>query len=447
MKNIHTFKNIENSNNYYLIEFTDSLIAVDPPRDAWTVINFAKKINKPITYVLETHIHNDYLTGAFEIKEVFSSKHVVPKEDVSFDHEVADENFQIVSDNYKITAFDTPGHTFSHVSYKLFEQDTLIAVFSGGSVTSSGVGRTDLISEDDTPVLTNHQFESKNKFLEFHDSVHVLPTHGQGSFCGVSNRPLPDYPTMETLKVDNDLLGIDSVEEFSKTLLSSLGAYPSYFGTTNSFNKGKTKLIKDIALPVVTNDVEVITGTTLIDTSSDKDFRVEDALKISTSKTFSSYVGWMINQGTAISLVFEDSYFANFDTKNITSENNLEALMNDEISKTILSLYRIGIENIKYLIPLSNLKKTVVPTVTKESFDSEEFYDLRELNEKSSEEEFTFDRLARFYYENKALPEEFSKLNNTNLSCGSGYRAGIIASVLGDNNIKILKDTSIDFTK
>tara|TARA_Y100000389_G_scaffold7817_1_gene7474 strand:+ start:188 stop:1531 length:1344 start_codon:yes stop_codon:yes gene_type:complete len=447
MQNIHKFKNIENSNNYYLIEFSDALVAVDPPRDAWQIIDFANKINKPITYILETHIHNDYLTGAFEIKEVFSSAHVVPKEDVTFDHIVASESFQIMSDHYKITAFNTPGHTYSHVSYKLFENTILIAVFSGGSVTSSGVGRTDLISEEDTPVLTNLQFDSKNLFLDFEDNVYILPTHGQGSFCGVSKRTLPDYPKMETLKVDNDLLRIDSVEGFSKSLLSSLGAYPTYFGNTKLFNKGEANLIKEITPPFVTNDVEVIAETIVIDTSADKDFRVENALKIPMSKTFSSYVGWTIKQDRLITLVFEDSYFADFDIKNITFQNDMDSFLNDEISKTILSLYRIGIENIKYLIPLSILKKIAVHTVTKESFNSEVYYDLRELNEKSSNGEFTFDRLARFYYENESLPKEFSELKTTNLSCGSGYRASIIASILGDKKIKILKDTSIDFAK
>ena len=73
MNNILTFKNIENSNNYYLIEFEDSFVAVDPPRDAWRVIHYAESIGKKITHVLETHIHNDYLTGAFEIKEKYQS--------------------------------------------------------------------------------------------------------------------------------------------------------------------------------------------------------------------------------------------------------------------------------------------------------------------------------------------------------------------------------------
>ena len=91
-------------------------------------------------------------------------------------------------------------------------------MFSGGSVTSAGVGRTDLISEKDTPVLTKHQFESKNLFLTFDDNVHILPTHGQGSFCSVSSKPLPDYPTIESLKIDNTLLTVESMKEFERQL-------------------------------------------------------------------------------------------------------------------------------------------------------------------------------------------------------------------------------------
>jgi hydroxyacylglutathione hydrolase len=448
MNNILTFKNIENSNNYYLIEFEDSLVAVDPPRDAWRVIYYAESIGKNITHVLETHIHNDYLTGAFEIKERFQSTHVVPNEKVTFDHVVADESFTIESNQFKISAFHTPGHTYTHVSYKLFEHNTLVAVFSGGSVTSAGVGRTDLISEKDTPVLTKHQFESKNLFLTFDDNVHILPTHGQGSFCSVSSKPLPDYPTIESLKIDNTLLTVESMKEFERQLLDSLGAYPTYFGTTNAFNTGESRLIKDIKTPIVTTDLELLKDLTIIDTSIDKDFRVENSLKIPLSKTFSSYVGWVVSSETSMALVFEDSLFQQYNSENLTSIDNLELLEHDEISKALVALYRIGFEQIVYLVPLSQLKKTKVSTVTKDTYNNEEFYDIRELNEKSSSEEFTFDTLSRYYYQHKSLPNEFIKSNISNLSCGSGYRAGLISSILAPEiETKILKDTSIDFSK
>ena len=95
MEIIKTFKNIENSNNYYIIEFNDSIVVIDPPRDAWKVLNYSSSITKPITHVLETHIHNDYLTGAFEIANVYNSIHVVPEPLKKSNFQLADSNFEI----------------------------------------------------------------------------------------------------------------------------------------------------------------------------------------------------------------------------------------------------------------------------------------------------------------------------------------------------------------
>ena len=100
----------------------------------------------------------------------------------------------------------------------------------------------------------------------------------------------------------------------------------------------------------------------------------------------------------------------------LTSIDNLEQLEHDEISKALVALYRIGFEQIVYLVPLSQLKKTKVSTVTKDTYNNEEFYDIRELNEKSSSEEFTFDTLSRYYYQHKSLPNEFIESNISNLS-------------------------------
>ena len=119
MEIIKTFKNIENSNNYYIIEFNDSIVVIDPPRDAWKVLNYSSSTKKPITHVLETHIHNDYLTGAFEIANVHNSIHVVPEPLKKSNFQLADSNFEINAEGYSITSFPTPGHTYTHVSYVL----------------------------------------------------------------------------------------------------------------------------------------------------------------------------------------------------------------------------------------------------------------------------------------------------------------------------------------
>ena len=43
-------------------------VVIDPPRDAWHVGAAAAARGWRITHVVETHVHNDYLTGALELR-------------------------------------------------------------------------------------------------------------------------------------------------------------------------------------------------------------------------------------------------------------------------------------------------------------------------------------------------------------------------------------------
>ncbi|SDI13646.1 hypothetical protein SAMN04488693_106129 [Arthrobacter subterraneus] len=55
-----------------------------------------------------------------------------------------------------LRAVATPGHTHHRLSY-VVTQESRQAVFSGGSLLYGSVGRTDLVSDDDTVPLTHAQ--------------------------------------------------------------------------------------------------------------------------------------------------------------------------------------------------------------------------------------------------------------------------------------------------
>ncbi|MGA1479370.1 MAG: hypothetical protein ACO322_05140, partial [Candidatus Actinomarina sp.] len=159
---------------------------------------------------------------------------------------------------------------------------------------------------------------------------------------------------------------------------------------------------------------------------------------------FSSYVGWVINNKTPIAIVFEDKDIHDFNIKNLFNESEESQLASDKISQTLLALYRVGIEKIKYIIPQSSVKKLKTNTITKETYRGEKFYDIREHNEKTSKEEFSFDTLSRHFYKNHSLPSEFLNLKENYLSCGSGLRAGLISSIINDDKTIFLNDSSVD---
>ncbi|WP_329956893.1 MBL fold metallo-hydrolase, partial [Rhodococcoides fascians] len=51
----------------YLISLDGIAVVIDPQRDIDRVLALAAEKNAAITHVLETHIHNDYVTGGLEL--------------------------------------------------------------------------------------------------------------------------------------------------------------------------------------------------------------------------------------------------------------------------------------------------------------------------------------------------------------------------------------------
>ena len=65
-------------NSTYLVGSGSEAIAVDVPRDAWRVSAVAEQHGWRITHALETHVHNDYLSGARELRRSHGSAIVAP---------------------------------------------------------------------------------------------------------------------------------------------------------------------------------------------------------------------------------------------------------------------------------------------------------------------------------------------------------------------------------
>ena len=51
----------------YLLASGREAVLVDPQRDAWRFLRVAEERGWRVRHVLETHVHNDYLSGAAEL--------------------------------------------------------------------------------------------------------------------------------------------------------------------------------------------------------------------------------------------------------------------------------------------------------------------------------------------------------------------------------------------
>ena len=66
--NYDLFVTVGLGDNSYLLASGNEAALVDPQRDAWRFLSVAEARKLRVRYVLETHVHNDYISGALEIQ-------------------------------------------------------------------------------------------------------------------------------------------------------------------------------------------------------------------------------------------------------------------------------------------------------------------------------------------------------------------------------------------
>ena len=152
-------------NATYLLASDGEAIVVDPPRDAWRVTAAADARGWRITHVVETHVHNDYLSGALELRDAVGAAIVAPARGrYAFPHRGVDDGDVLEVGGLRLTARATPGHTPEHLAWEVAHRRctrTPTAVLTGGSLLVGSAG-PDGPARATTPTeaLTRAQFHS-----------------------------------------------------------------------------------------------------------------------------------------------------------------------------------------------------------------------------------------------------------------------------------------------
>jgi len=295
----------------YLIHDGAEAVVVDPQRDICRVLAVADARRVRITHVLETHIHNDYVTGGLALAGQTGASYIVAaSEEVGFDRLAVRDNDQIIAGSLTMTVMHTPGHTPGHLSYVLSESGDPVAVFTGGSMLYGAVGRTDLISAVQTDQLTRAQYRSVRRLAaELPDEVAVYPTHGFGSFCSAT----PTAGTSSTIGTERRVnVALQSEEDaFVAELIAGLSAYPRYYAHMGSANRRGPRA-PDLARPERADPAElrrrIDAGEWIVDLRERRAFaraHVTGTISIEFGDSFSTYLGWAIPWGTPLTLIGE----------------------------------------------------------------------------------------------------------------------------------------------
>jgi hydroxyacylglutathione hydrolase len=308
---IQIFPTTTLGNNTYLLAVGRDAALVDPQRDAWRFLAAAESRGLTIRYVLETHVHNDYVSGALEVRAATGAQVVAPaKGAYRFAHRGMAEGDEVDLGGVVLQAMETPGHTPEHLAYIVSESGRPVAVFTGGSLLLGSAGRTDLSGEHRTQDLTKAQFHSLRRLADLPDQTRVLPTHGAGSFCAATAPSQHPTSTIGQQRRDNPAMLAPDQDSFVRQQLHGLLLYPSYYRHMAPTNRaGPTVLGGLPSLPALSPaDVERLAtaGTWIVDIRDRWSFaaaHVPGSINVELDDVFASFVGWVVPFGAPIVLV------------------------------------------------------------------------------------------------------------------------------------------------
>ncbi|NYT94604.1 rhodanese-like domain-containing protein [Salinispora sp. H7-4] len=297
----------------YIVHDGHVAIVVDPQRDLDRLQAVLHERGLRCAMVLETHIHNDYVSGGLQLAHQHDAPYAVNAADeVAFErHGVADGD-ELSVGGMRVRVVATPGHTDTHLAFVISGGPGSAAVFTGGCLLYGTVGRTDLVDPARTEELTRAQYRSAHRLVDLlDDDVRIFPTHGFGSFCSAGSRSGGEDSTVGQERTRNDALIATNEDTFVARLVAGLTAYPAYYAYMGARNRAGAGPV-DLSAPQQVSPTElrerISAGEWVVDLRDRTAYAAEHlvgTISIALSQQFATYLGWLIPWGIPLTLIGE----------------------------------------------------------------------------------------------------------------------------------------------
>ncbi len=440
----------------YLLAAGDEAVVVDPQRDAWRFLVAAEARGWRIRSVLETHVHNDYASGAHEIRAATGAELLVPARGrYTFDHRAMDDGDEVAIGDLRIVARATPGHTPEHLAWEVRRpggasanragtaagDEVVEAVFTGGSLLVGSAGRSDLLGPAMAGQLARDQYRSIQRLALLADDVRVLPTHGAGSFCVASgSENASRTSTMGAERLGNPAVWGTDEDTFIGAHLAGLLAFPAYYEHMAPLNRAGAPVLGERPDPTPLAPglvaAHLAAGGWVVDARDRYDFaaaHIPGSINVELDDSFAAYVGWVVPFGDPIVLVLPERGPIGAGSGRV-----------DPAEATMTQLLRIGYDNV-----LGSLEGGIAawtgPDRETRSYPTASMRDLHEervrrgrdvpvLDVRQAEECRTVPAVAGsrriFVGDLAARATELQGTDEIWVHCASGYRASLAASLL-----------------
>jgi len=266
----------------YMIASEGVAAVIDPQRDVDIYVDAAAGKNWRIEYIIETHLHADFVSGHRELAERTGGKiYLGAGSGAEFAHVAVKDGDEIRFGQCRLRFLQTPGHTRESICILMNDRgvpNRPATVFTGDTLFVGDVGRPDLSPTHTPQQLADLMYRSiHEKLLTLPDDTEIFPAHGAGSLCG-RQMSSESSSTIGKQRHSNYALLARTSEEFVHLLTDNLPARPEYFARDADLNRrGATSLADLPPLPGLTAP-QVLElqkeGVTVVDTRPAMQFAV-----------------------------------------------------------------------------------------------------------------------------------------------------------------------------
>ena len=424
--------------SYYIGSGTEAAI-VDPQRDVQQYLAEAEAHGQQIKYVIETHLHADFVSGHVELAARTGAKIVFgEKAQAEFEHLAVTGGDELSVGRVRLKILETPGHTPEGIS--ILVEDTENAgeppkILTGDTLFIGDVGRPDLAGGAGYTAaqMAEMLYDSLHeKLLTLPDETEVYPAHGAGSLCG-KNMSKETWSTIGQQRKLNHALQPMTKADFVEMLTEGVPEMPAYFPKSVAQNRSGASGLAEIEKPRAMSAAEVRRFQGLIlDVRSADEYgagHISGALNIGLGGQFASWAGTLIDTQTPLIIVAE------------TAEKTDEA---------VTRLARVGIESVKGFLDggIEAWQNAGFETKTIEQISVREaqqrlaeapdaqFVDVRRAGEYDSGH--APKALNLTLSELEKLTDRLDKSRPTYVICQGGYRSSAATSILERNGFENL---------
>src|SRR6476659_4548305 len=320
----------------YLIGSDGEAAVVDPQRDVGAYLAEATANNLKIKYVIETHLHADFVSGHQEIAARTGAQIIFGAQaGVEFEHRAVKDGEEITLGSVVLRFLETPGHTPEGICILVTAPGEPPKLLTGDTLFIGDVGRPDLAGgKGYTPqMMAEMMYDSLHgKLLKLSDEVEVYPAHGAGSMCG-KNMSKETSSTIGEQRKFNYALKPMSKDEFVKMMTADLVEAPAYFPRDAEINRSGARGLSELAPPreLTTEEIKAAhsAGHIILDVRNAQAFgegHIAGSINIGLGGQFVMWAGSLIPINAEIVIVAET---------------------NAQVDEAVVRLARVGIENVK----------------------------------------------------------------------------------------------------